>query len=362
MPDAGRVAATSGTPSTRPAERSRSRVHGPRPLRRRTASTPIRRGGSAGRRGDFITSPEVGPLFGAVLARYLDAVWDAARPAGPPSPSSTPAPGRARSPASILAAAPGVRAGAALRGGRGVRRAAGSPSRRRRVACGHARRADRRRRARQRAARQPAVPPRRARRRLARGVRGDGAATARSPRCCRRRSTRSRTCCRRGRRTARGPRCRTPPPTGCSRPRSHRAARRRAWSIDYARPDTAELAALPWRVVAAHVPRPRAWRAPLADPGEQDITADVRARPAAASRTPCARQAAVPAARTASTSSSPRAAPRGRRRRPRPDLAAMRDAQPGRRGGGAARPGRPRRVHRAGVDDCRATALSGRRR
>jgi SAM-dependent MidA family methyltransferase len=31
--------------------------------------------GSAGRRGDFITSPEVGPLFGAVLARYLDAEW-----------------------------------------------------------------------------------------------------------------------------------------------------------------------------------------------------------------------------------------------------------------------------------------------
>ena len=33
-------------------------------------------GGSAGRRGDFITSPEVGPLFGAVLASYLDAEWD----------------------------------------------------------------------------------------------------------------------------------------------------------------------------------------------------------------------------------------------------------------------------------------------
>lgn len=33
-------------------------------------------GGSAGRRGDFITSPEVGPLFGAVIARYLDAEWD----------------------------------------------------------------------------------------------------------------------------------------------------------------------------------------------------------------------------------------------------------------------------------------------
>lgn len=32
-------------------------------------------GGHAGRRGDFITSPEVGPLFGAVVARYLDAEW-----------------------------------------------------------------------------------------------------------------------------------------------------------------------------------------------------------------------------------------------------------------------------------------------
>jgi SAM-dependent MidA family methyltransferase len=33
-------------------------------------------GGGAGRRGDFLTSPEVGPLFGAVLARALDAWWD----------------------------------------------------------------------------------------------------------------------------------------------------------------------------------------------------------------------------------------------------------------------------------------------
>lgn len=33
-------------------------------------------GGRAGRRGgDFITSPEVGPLFGAVFARYLDDQW-----------------------------------------------------------------------------------------------------------------------------------------------------------------------------------------------------------------------------------------------------------------------------------------------
>ncbi len=34
-------------------------------------------GGHAGRRGgDFITSPEVGPLFGAVIARAIDAWWD----------------------------------------------------------------------------------------------------------------------------------------------------------------------------------------------------------------------------------------------------------------------------------------------
>ena len=32
-------------------------------------------GGHAGRRGDFITSAEVGPLFGAVIAAYLDARW-----------------------------------------------------------------------------------------------------------------------------------------------------------------------------------------------------------------------------------------------------------------------------------------------
>lgn len=31
--------------------------------------------GQAGRRGDFITSPEVGPLFGVVLARWVDAQW-----------------------------------------------------------------------------------------------------------------------------------------------------------------------------------------------------------------------------------------------------------------------------------------------
>jgi SAM-dependent MidA family methyltransferase len=34
-------------------------------------------GRAGGRRGDFLTSPEVGPLFGAVLARAIDAWWAA---------------------------------------------------------------------------------------------------------------------------------------------------------------------------------------------------------------------------------------------------------------------------------------------
>jgi SAM-dependent MidA family methyltransferase len=34
------------------------------------------KGGAAGRRRDFVTSPELGPLFAAVLARALDAWWD----------------------------------------------------------------------------------------------------------------------------------------------------------------------------------------------------------------------------------------------------------------------------------------------
>jgi len=34
-------------------------------------------GGGAGRRGDFLTAPEVGPLFGAVIARALDEWWKA---------------------------------------------------------------------------------------------------------------------------------------------------------------------------------------------------------------------------------------------------------------------------------------------
>ena len=40
-------------------------------------------GGVAGRRGDFLTSPEVGPLFGAVVARAIDTWWS---DAGEPDP------------------------------------------------------------------------------------------------------------------------------------------------------------------------------------------------------------------------------------------------------------------------------------
>lgn len=40
-------------------------------------------GGGAGRRRDFLTSPELGPLFGAVIARALDRWWDEL---GRPSP------------------------------------------------------------------------------------------------------------------------------------------------------------------------------------------------------------------------------------------------------------------------------------
>src|SRR6476620_6749755 len=40
-------------------------------------------GGGAGRRRDFLTSPEVGPLFGAVIARALDRWW---REMGSPDP------------------------------------------------------------------------------------------------------------------------------------------------------------------------------------------------------------------------------------------------------------------------------------
>jgi len=69
-------------------------------------------GGAAGRRGDFLTSPEVGPLFGAVLARALDAWW---RELGEPTPFTVVEAGAGRGTlaSAVLAAAPAC--GVALR-------------------------------------------------------------------------------------------------------------------------------------------------------------------------------------------------------------------------------------------------------
>jgi SAM-dependent MidA family methyltransferase len=70
-------------------------------------------GHGAGRRGgDFVTSPEVGPLFGALVARALDDQWDKL---GAPDPFVVvdAGAGRGRLAADVLAAAP--RCAAALR-------------------------------------------------------------------------------------------------------------------------------------------------------------------------------------------------------------------------------------------------------
>lgn len=70
------------------AVRARIERHGPVPFEEVVATALYdpeagfyTAGGRAGRRGDFLTSPEVGPLFGEVVARALDAWWDdAGRP------------------------------------------------------------------------------------------------------------------------------------------------------------------------------------------------------------------------------------------------------------------------------------------
>ena len=93
---AAQLRTTSGRRSRTRAGRSRSRGSWSSPCTGRTGST--RRTGQAGRRGDFLTSPEVGPLFGAVVARFLDAEWERLGRPDRRSPSSTPVPAPARSP------------------------------------------------------------------------------------------------------------------------------------------------------------------------------------------------------------------------------------------------------------------------
>ena len=65
-------------------------------------------GGAAGRSGDFLTSPEVGPLFGAVLGRALDAWW---AELGEPAPFTVVEAGAGRGALAkaVLAAAPACR-------------------------------------------------------------------------------------------------------------------------------------------------------------------------------------------------------------------------------------------------------------
>ena len=112
-----------------PAARSRERIHregpipfaafvevalyGPRRLLRAAGAAP----GRAGR--DFVTSPEVGPLFGALVARALDGWWrELERP--DPFVVVEAGAGRGRLAADVLAARPACRAGAALRARRAV--------------------------------------------------------------------------------------------------------------------------------------------------------------------------------------------------------------------------------------------------
>ena len=198
------------------------------------------------------------------------------RSAGPTrSPSSRPAPGRARSARAVLAAAPGVRRRAALRRRRGRRGAAGDAIR---TASSPARELPARPIdgvvARQRAARQPAVPAGRVRRRLARGVRDRRRRRDASPRCSSAPLDPLPPCCRPGRATGPGRRSRTRPRRWVARRgRSSRRGsgrRRRLRRADDRRAGRAPVAG-----VAAHVPRPRARRPLPRRPGRQDVTAEV---------------------------------------------------------------------------------------
>ena len=259
----------------------------------RTASTP--RAARAGRRGDFLTVARGRTAVRRRVARALDAWWGElgrpdpyvvveagagpghARPRGPGGPACAPALRYVLVERRRLACRTPTRlppSPSEVRGIRPTTRPSHSASADRRQPARAAR--SLRGRAGQRAARQPAVRPRRARRRLARGVRRRRRATARSSRCS----------CPLGR-ARRARRC---PPTAarrCSGPAAS-GRPRRGWrdALDRARAGpgrglrlrrrtTAELAVAPVAGVAAHLPRPRARRPPLADPGTQDITIEV---------------------------------------------------------------------------------------
>ncbi len=101
-------------------------VHGRSAVRHRGVLHATR-WGSAGRRGDFLTSPEVGPLFGAVLARAIRPGVGAARPARHIHRRRRRC--RARHPRQVgVGRRAAVRRSDALRGGGGLRHAANAPS------------------------------------------------------------------------------------------------------------------------------------------------------------------------------------------------------------------------------------------
>ena len=249
--------------------------------------TRARGAGRAGR--DFVTSPEVGPLFGALVARRARRL--VARRGGA---RSVPRDRGRRGPR------PARRATCSRRARRARARCATCWSSARRVCAprsatcstvepfedalgpmvrddedapvpvdGHgsdrhrARRPPRggarRRRVRQRAARQPPVPDRRAaRRRVVGGAgRADGDAPGRERRARGRASSRPRpTSWSRTRPTARASRCRPRSSSGCARARS-RCAAAGSSSSTTPRP-AAELVARGAAGLAAHLPRPRA--------------------------------------------------------------------------------------------------------
>ena len=301
------------------ARRSRSRRSWPTPSTGRPASTP-----TAGGPGGVATSsprPRSGPLFGAVVARFLDAEWAAARPARSVHGrrrrrrAGALRPRRARGAAGVHAwrcAACAVEVAEHQR----AHHPAGVES-----LTDAARRPVRRRDHRQRTARQPAVPTRRARRRLARGVRGDAA--RRPPGRAAQRTVRpaSRRCCRRPRRSAPGPRSQDAAArVGRRRPSASRAGT--LVVVDYMTPTTAELAARPWRDWLRTYRQHERGEHYLAAPGSR--TSPPR-WPSTSSPSPtrCAPRRSGSGC-TASTNSSTRASGTGTAHAARPDLAAMR--------------------------------------
>ena len=302
--------------------------------------------GSAGRRGDFLTAPEVGPLFGAVVARFLDAEWErlerpdpftvvdagagpgtlaravlAARPACAGAlrylAVEVSASQRARHPADVDSVADAAR----------VTRSTAwcSPT-----SCSTTCRSG-----------SPSTTGRGARPTSSPGP------TARSPRSCRPRSIRCRRCCRRRPSTAPAPRCRTPRRPGWPR-RGASYGEARSWSSTTPARRRPRWPGSSGGRGCGPTAATSAGSHPLVDPGDQDITVDVALDQlpepdAARSQAQFLRRWGIDELVEEGRQAWQAAATA-------PDLAAAPHAQPPDRGGCAARSGRPRRVQRRAVD------------